>query len=71
MQSRRHSIEETIVSTIIGLAVSTIINMTILPQVVGVHVSMDKNLFLVGVFTLASLLRGYFVRRYYNGRKQK
>lgn len=43
------------------------------PLIVGAHVSMTANLTLTAMFTVASILRGYFVRRHYNrkqGRRQ-
>lgn len=65
-QSRKHSIEETLVSTGAGLVISTILNHTIVPAVLHTEVSASQNVTLTAVFTLASLLRGYVLRRHYN-----
>lgn len=67
-QSRRHSLEETLVSTAVGLFVSTLLNMFAVPLIVGAPVSMKANLMLTAMFTVASIARGYFVRRHYNKR---
>lgn len=71
MQSRRHSLEETIVSTAVGFVVSTILNMTFVPALLGTKVSMGENLALTAVFTVASIARGYLIRRFYNHRLRK
>jgi heme/copper-type cytochrome/quinol oxidase subunit 4 len=68
MQSRRKSLEETVVSTAIGFVCSTILNLTVVPALLGTRVSMVQNLTLTAVFTVASIARGFFVRRIYNGK---
>jgi positive regulator of sigma E activity len=65
-QSRRHSLEETLVSTAIGFVISTFLNMFVAPRVLHTTVSFNQNLILIAIFTVASILRGYFVRRHYN-----
>lgn len=65
-QSRRHSLEETLVSTAIGFVISTFINMYVAPHVLNTTVSFDQSLILIAIFTVASIARGYFVRRHYN-----
>ncbi len=67
-QSRRHSLEETIVSTAVGLAVSTVLNHTVVPLILHTHVSASQNVALTAMFTVASIGRGYWVRRHFNRR---
>lgn len=69
MQSRRHSLEEAIVSTALGLVISTLLNQFFLPKVLGVEVSAQQNLAILAAFTAASFARQYVVRRIYNRRK--
>lgn len=67
-QSRRHSFEEQVVSQIVGLAVSLLLNAYVTPLIVGKPVSLAQNLTLTGVFMVASIIRGYLLRRWYNRR---
>jgi len=71
MQSRRHSLEETIVSTCVGLAVSTLLNYAVVPFILKTDVSIGENVALTAIFTVASILRGYCIRRHYNGKLKK
>lgn len=66
MQSRRHSLEEVIVSTASGLLISLTLNWLITPIIVGHPVDLQANVLLTGMFTIASIVRGYFIRRRYN-----
>ena len=64
-QSRRMSAIETIASTAIGFGVSYLVSLTVLP-LFGFAVSHAQNFSIVCIFTVASLLRGYFVRRFFS-----
>ena len=66
MQSRRHSLEEVVVGTLVGLIVSTILNQTVLPMILGVHMSAGSNVLITVIYTAASIARGHFLRRHYN-----
>lgn len=70
-QSRRHSLEEQIVSQIVGLSIALALNAYVTPLIVGAPVNMRQNLILTGIFTIASIIRGYALRRIYNGRTVK
>lgn len=70
-QSRRHSIEETIISTLVGLGVSTILNWTYVPWVLHTQVTVGSNMALTAVFTAVSIMRGYSLRRLFNWRTQR
>ena len=67
-QSRRHSLEEVVVSTMVGLAVSTLLNQTVVPIILNTEVSAAQNIAMTIIFTVASLVRSYVLRRVYNGR---
>jgi hypothetical protein len=65
MQSKKLSIIESITQTVIGLGISFCIQIVIYP-LMGIPVTIKQNIVITIVFFLASLIRGYFVRRYFN-----
>ena len=65
MQSKKLSFIESTVQTFIGLAVSFIIQLIIYP-VLDIPVTVTQNIIITLVFTIASIVRGYFVRRLFN-----
>jgi hypothetical protein len=65
MQSRKFSLIESIASTVIGFLVSLLIQVIIYP-VMSIPVSLNQNLIITSIFTIASILRGYLVRRLFN-----
>lgn len=65
MQSKRKSFMEACTQTAIGFVVTWFASMIIYP-LNGIEMSMTTNLKIVGWFTLVSVIRGYFVRRYFN-----
>jgi hypothetical protein len=64
-QSRLSSLAETCLSIAIGFCVSLVITALVLPAY-GHPVSFGQNLQITGIFTVASIARGYFVRRAFN-----
>lgn len=64
-QSRRMSVVETAASTAIGFGISYIVSLTVLP-LFGFPVTHGENFAIVCIFTIASLARGYVVRRLFN-----
>ena len=64
-QSRLSSLAETLLSIAIGFVVSLIITALVLPAY-GHPVSFGDNLQITGIFTVASIVRGYYVRRAFN-----
>ena len=64
-QLRRHSSLETIASTFIGFWISYWLNYFLLPAF-GHQVTHSQNFWIVTIFTLASLIRGYLLRRLFN-----
>ena len=59
-QSRLSSLAETCMSIAIGFCVSLVITALVLPAY-GHPVSFGQNLQITGIFTLASIARGYLV----------
>ena len=56
---------ESISQTIIGLFVSIVIQLILYPML-KIEVSFKQNLVNTFVFFLASIKRGYFIRRFFN-----
>lgn len=67
-QSRTDSIMEALTNIIIGLAVSFVANMFILPWFLGVTITVATNISIGVAYTLVSFARSYAVRRLFNGR---
>jgi len=60
-QSKRHSLVETLVSTGTGYLVSLVILHVVHPSE-----SLVRDAGIVTIFTVASVLRGYIIRRIFN-----
>ena len=67
MQSKKHSFIEALSNTAIGFLISYASTFLIFP-LVGLQSSSGKNLLITIFFTVISILRGYFIRRYFNGK---
>lgn len=64
-QSKRGSVIETVTGTAIGYSVAVVTQIVIFP-LFDLHVSASENLAIAAVFTIISLVRGYWVRRLFN-----
>lgn len=64
-QTKLVSLIETVFSTVVGFLLSFTLQYFIFP-VYGVHVSVETNLQLTGIFTVLSIARGYAIRRLFN-----
>ena len=62
MQTKWMSFIETLVNLIIGFLISMVITILVFPHY-GLNPSISANFQLTAIFTLASLIRGYFLRR--------
>ena len=62
MQSKRLSIIEALTNTITGLITSFLIQLVIYP-VLNIKVKISQNIIITIVFFIASVLRGYIIRR--------
>jgi len=65
MQSRKDSIIESLVDVGIGFVIS-IIATFIINKIHGIEIPVWKNFTMTICFTIVSLVRKYFVRRYFN-----
>jgi hypothetical protein len=65
MQTKRFSLIESITNTIVGFVVSFLIQIAMYPAL-GIPVKFSQNLIITTIFTLASIGRGYIVRRVFN-----
>lgn len=61
-QSKLSSLAETCLSIAIGFVVSLVITALVLPRY-GYPVTWGDNMQITGIFTVASIIRGYLVRR--------
>lgn len=65
MQTARQSVVETVVSTCIGFAFSWVVQV-VLVWAYNVEMTHSQNFQFVFWFTIASVARGYWVRRLFN-----
>ena len=70
MQSKKMSLIETLSSVIIGYIISIIAQLTIFP-IYDINISFSENLTIGLFFTVVSIIRGYYVRRFFNWIKIK
>lgn len=61
-QSRKGSLFESITNIAVGYLLS-LVTMTVVLPMFGVRLPMHDNALIVLVFTVVSLIRGYFLRR--------
>lgn len=66
-QSKKISLIESLVQTISGLIISFCIQIVIYPAL-GIEVNLNQNFIITFVFFVASLLRGFIVRRIFNNK---
>lgn len=64
-QSRKGSLLETITSTAIGFAVSLVLTAAVMPAF-GYPTTWTHDFWITCIFTVASIARGYAVRRLFN-----
>lgn len=65
MQTKKHSLIESVTNTVIGLVTSFLIQIIIYP-LLNIPVSLGQNIIITLVFFMASILRGYLIRRFFN-----
>ena len=61
-QTKRKSLIESVIQTIIGLGTSILIQVILYPMM-SIPVTFSQNLIITLVFFTVSIVRGYFVRR--------
>ena len=65
MQTKRHSLLESITNIMIGYTVALIRQLIIFPHY-GINIPMADNLLIGAWFTIISIIRSYSIRRWYN-----
>ena len=65
MQTKKMSLIETLSSVAIGYIISLAAQMIIFP-IFDIKVSLTDNLIIGLFFTVVSIIRGYYVRRFFN-----
>jgi hypothetical protein len=64
-QSSRGSLVEALFNTAVGYTINFTANLCIFP-LFGMHISIINNLYLGFLYTIISIVRGYFIRRFFN-----
>lgn len=64
-QTKKHSLIESTIQTIIGLLTSIIVQLILYP-ILNIPVTLKQNLIITIVFFVVSIVRGYLVRRFFN-----
>lgn len=64
-QTKRHSWLEAWANIVIGFSINYIANLCIFP-LFGFHISLSDNFLLGLIYTAISLVRQYWLRRYFN-----
>lgn len=64
-QSRKMSLAESVLSTIIGFGVAFCVQVVVLP-LFGVYLPPADHTAIAAIFTVVSVVRGYLVRRLFN-----
>jgi hypothetical protein len=64
-QTKKKSLIESVSNTSIGLITSFLIQITLYPAL-GIPVTLSQNIFITFVFFMASIIRSYIVRRFFN-----
>lgn len=67
-QTKRASLAEALINTAVGFGISLGANAVLLPSV-GCHISLEQSAFLVVCFTVLSIARSYFLRRWFEWRR--
>ena len=70
MQTKTQSLIESCINILIGYFVALLSQVAIFP-LFDIHVSLGDNLLIGVYFTIISLFRSYFVRRFFNKKTQK
>ena len=69
MQSRAHSLIESVTNVAIGYGVAVASQLAVFPMF-GIHVTMADNLAIGAWFTVISIVRSYMVRRWFTRRTE-
>jgi ABC-type antimicrobial peptide transport system permease subunit len=70
-QKKKHSLLEALISTAIGFVIAFVATSIIVPLIFGFHPSFQDNFIMTCMFTVVSVIRGYYVRRLFNWMHEK
>ena len=65
MQTKKHSFAETITQTVSGYIVSLAMQVIVFPHF-DIHISFVQNIQISIWFTIAAIIKGYYIRRWWN-----
>ena len=65
MQSRKHSIAETVLNTLSGFIISWVMTLIVLPWF-GSNITAGQGFIITVIYTIVSVIRSYFWRRLFN-----
>lgn len=65
MQTKKHSLLESLTNVIVGLLMSFLTQLVIYP-ILNIEVSLNQNIIITTVFFIISFVRGYVIRRIFN-----
>lgn len=65
MQSKRHSLVESVTNTFIGFFISLLVQVVLYP-IMDIPVTFGQNILITMIFTIVSIIRGYVIRRWFN-----
>ena len=66
MQTKKHSLFESIANTTAGFIIS-FTSVVLLFPLFGIPIGIDTSLYITLYFTVISIMRGYIIRRVFNG----
>lgn len=69
MQTRKHSLIETLTNVAIGYVVALLSQLVIFP-IFGIHIALTDDLLIGMWFTVVSIVRSYVLRRWFTRRTE-
>lgn len=64
-QSKKHSFIEALINVAVGYGINIIVNFLVFP-IFGMHISLKDNLLMGVIYTIISVIRSYWLRRFFN-----
>lgn len=64
-QTKKMSFAESLLNVAIGYGIAIAAQMAVFP-LFGIHIPLHDNLMIGGIFTVISIVRSYFLRRFFN-----
>lgn len=70
MQSKKHSIVESVFSTAVGFVINVTAQHFIFP-LFGIYIAWHSNISIAIIFTVISIARSYIIRRFFTKRTER